>query len=407
MSIPEEHNIQVDENGVNSNNMQKDFRQIFSTTHACRISNCTIRFQTYLIIFVLLGGIIFLVTLYNIGYSASRFVSNGFGQPTEHFVLNEQPKYPLTQPIFIDNVGIKYRIGIISDLDKASISPDEKNMWYSFYKKGYVTWYTNNSTIDVVWDNEEPAVLKSSLSMGGRGMELSELVTFNNKIYTFDDRTGVVYTIGEDDSILPWVILMDGNGNIFKGFKSEWATVHNSDLYVGSMGREWLSSDGEYLNDNPMWIKIIDKFGQVTHVNWTENYVALRTAVNIYYPGYMIHESCVWSEVHNRWFFLPRRSSIHRYNDKTDEHMATNLLLSANDKFNDIKVVTIGERVPTHGFSSFKFLPGTNDRIIVAIKSEEVGSITATYMTAFNIDGTIILPEIKVANFKYEGIEFI
>jgi len=70
-------------------------------------------------------------------------------------------------------------------------------------------------------------------------------------------------------------------------------------------------------------------------------------------------------------------------------------------------VVHIGKIVPTHGYSSFKFLPGTNDRIIIALKSEEVGSKTASYITAFNIDGTIILPEIKVADLKYEGIEFI
>jgi soluble calcium-activated nucleotidase 1 len=69
--------------------------------------------------------------------------------------------------------------------------------------------------------------------------------------------------------------------------------------------------------------------------------------------------------------------------------------------------VHVGEIIPTHGYSSFKFLPGTNDRIIVALKSEEVGSETASYITAFNIDGTIILPEIKVANHKYEGIEFV
>lgn len=43
----------------------------------------------------------------------------------------------------------------------------------------------------------------------------------------------------------------------------------------------------------------------------------------------------------------------------------------------------------------------------MALKSEEVGSTTASYITAFKIDGTILLPEIKVANHKYEGIEFI
>lgn len=72
-----------------------------------------------------------------------------------------------------------------------------------------------------------------------------------------------------------------------------------------------------------------------------------------------------------------------------------------------MQIKRIGEVVPTHGYSSFKFLPGTNDRIIVALKSEEVGSKTSSYITVFNIDGKIILPEVKVADHKYEGIEFI
>lgn len=71
------------------------------------------------------------------------------------------------------------------------------------------------------------------------------------------------------------------------------------------------------------------------------------------------------------------------------------------------QIVHIGEIVPTHGYSSFKFIPGTNDRIIVALKTEEVGPKTASYISAFNVDGTIILPEIKVSDHKYEGIEFI
>ena len=64
--------------------------------------------------------------------------------------------------------------------------------------------------------------------------------------------------------------------------------------------------------------------------------------------------------------------------------------------------------IPTHGFSSFKFLPGTNDVIIVALKSEEDRGKISTYIIAFNIDGKILLPETKIddAN-KYEGIEFI
>jgi len=105
------------------------------------------------------------------------------------------------------------------------------------------------------------------------------------------------------------------------------------------MGKEWTSSTGEFVNNNPMWIKIVNKFGYVTHVNWTDNYIAIRKAANINYPGYMIHESCAWSQIHKRWFFLPRRSSSKQYNDNDDERMATNMLISANINFNDIQVI--------------------------------------------------------------------
>lgn len=198
--------------------MLKELRQSLSSSQAYRISNSTIRFQKHFVIFVSLVGILFLVILYNIGHTTPKLVSYGLNRP--HDTISHRiakSKYPLSQPIYVDNVGIKYRIAIISDLDKASKSLTEKNTWYSFYKKGYLTWYTSNSSIELLWDNEKHKILKSSISMGGRGMELSELITFNNTIYSFDDRTGIVYSIGEDDYILPWIILMDGNGTDFKG----------------------------------------------------------------------------------------------------------------------------------------------------------------------------------------------
>lgn len=42
-------------------------------------------------------------------------------------------------------------------------------------------------------------------------MELSELVTYNGKIYTVDDRTGIVFEI-DGGKAIPWVLLTDGNG---------------------------------------------------------------------------------------------------------------------------------------------------------------------------------------------------
>lgn len=124
-------------------------------------------------------------------------------------------------------------------------------------------------------------------------------------------------------------------------------------------------------------------------------------------PGYLIHESACWSDTLQRWFFLPRRASHERYSEKDDEHKGTNLLLSAAQDFGDISVSHVGEVVPTHGFSSFKFIPNTDDQIIVALKSEEDRGKIATYIMAFTLDGRFLLPETKIGNVKYEGIEFI
>ena len=74
--------------------------------------------------------------------------------------------------------------------------------------------------------------VKSQLNEGGRGMELSDLAYYNGYLYSFDDRTGVVFRIiGE--KIIPYRILMDGNGIDEKGMKIEWATVKDNLLYMG------------------------------------------------------------------------------------------------------------------------------------------------------------------------------
>ena len=123
--------------------------------------------------------------------------------------------------------------------------------------------------------------------------------------------------------------------------------------------------------------------------------------------GYMIHESGVWSNIHKRWFFLPRRASTEKYEETADERRATNLLFNCNEDFTDVHFNRIGSLNNIRGFSSFKFIPGTNDQVIVALKTEEDAGKIATYVTAFNIDGKILMPDQKFADIKYEGIEFV
>jgi len=122
--------------------------------------------------------------------------------------------YPTSTPIKTSR-GITYRIAIVSDLDHDAKLSDRKDTWHSLMKTGSLYWNPNNNFLSVIWD-DRTVVLSSSLSMKGRGMELSELVTFDGRLLSFDDRTGMIYFI-EGDQIYPWVILMDGNGRNHKG----------------------------------------------------------------------------------------------------------------------------------------------------------------------------------------------
>lgn len=124
-------------------------------------------------------------------------------------------------------------------------------------------------------------------------------------------------------------------------------------------------------------------------------------------PGYMIHESGVWSEYHKRWFFLPRRASTEKYDETADEHRATNLILKCDASFQKIEITKVGEVNPIRGFSSLKFIPDTKDNLIIALKTEEDRGNIATYYSVFTVDGKIIVPDTKFADIKYEGIEFI
>nr|XP_033818354.1 soluble calcium-activated nucleotidase 1 [Geotrypetes seraphini]XP_033818355.1 soluble calcium-activated nucleotidase 1 [Geotrypetes seraphini]XP_033818356.1 soluble calcium-activated nucleotidase 1 [Geotrypetes seraphini] len=311
--------------------------------------------------------------------------------------------YPLS-PVQKTTEGVRFRIGIIADLDTDSRST-KKSTWFSYLKMGYMMLSNSWDRVTVEWDKDD-IVLESHLAEKDRGMELSELAVFNGKLYSVDDRTGVVYQI-QENRVIPWVILTDGDGTVSKGFKAEWLAVKDEQLYVGGLGKEWTSTTGEVLNDNPQWVKVIGPKGDVYHENWVSNYNALRSAASINPPGYLIHESAAWNDNLQGWFFMPRRASRQRYNEKDDEQRGTNLLLQSTHDFTDISVSYIGDVNPTHGFSSFKFIPYTDDQIIVALKSEEDNGKVATYIMAFTLDGRFLLPETKIGSRKYEGIEFI
>ncbi|OQS05870.1 soluble calcium-activated nucleotidase [Thraustotheca clavata] len=195
------------------------------------------------------------------------------------------------------------------------------------------------------------------------------------------------------------------------GQKHEWATVKNGELYVGSIGKEF-TSDGEIVHENNMWVAIVGLNGAVRHQNWSSYYAKIRTKLGCSYPGYVIHEAIEWSAIHNKWFVLPRRVSTEPYDDMADEKRGSNIMLIASEDFEDIQVVYIGDSIiaKERGFSSFKFIPGTKDMVILALKSmeNEALSLQGAYVTVFDVTGKILMPETPLpGQYKFEGLAFL
>jgi soluble calcium-activated nucleotidase 1 len=145
--------------------------------------------------------------------SSRNWKSGHTGMAMDEVADRYNDTYPLSTPERTPQ-GTRYRIGVIADLDTDSRS-DKKLTWFSYMRRGHLLVSESGTKVAVEWDAER-ILLESHLAEKGRGMELSELVVFNGKLYSVDDRTGVVYHI-DGSKAVPWVILPDGDGSVSKG----------------------------------------------------------------------------------------------------------------------------------------------------------------------------------------------
>lgn len=185
-------------------------------------------------------------------------------------------------------------------------------------------------------------------------MELSELVRWRGHLYGVCDYTGVVFKI--DPSIpaaFPRYKLATGDGNRERPHKSEWATVKDGALYVGSFGMEWLSSNGSIEHRDMEWVKVILPTGGVRNSNWNRLFTALRRAVGATHPrGYIFHEAVHWHPERRQWLILPRKlSTSHIYNPLVDETKGTNILFLVEEDWSAFEIRTVSDRDPEWGFS--------------------------------------------------------
>ena len=138
--------LSVTEPGSERSDRMQDWRQAIQIPTAYRIGNSTVRLQYQFVMGVLAVGVIALVMFYN-SFSHSKPHSTFMlekrippSYDSDHFHNHNLPEpkfsynstYPLTTPVRTER-GVRYKIGIISDLDTSSKKDEE---WISYLKTG-------------------------------------------------------------------------------------------------------------------------------------------------------------------------------------------------------------------------------------------------------------------------------
>lgn len=242
--------------------------------------------------------------------------------------------------------------------------------------------------------------LTSLIAEGGRGAEFSELIWFGGRLIAFDDRTGLVCEVRDGHQLIPRQILMTGSGDErFKGFKAEWATLKGDHVIAGSHGKTPAES----------WIKCIDRRYGLESRDWQRPYRRMREALGVESTpdGYVIHEAAEWHPERRRWLFFPRKISAEPFDEERDEReRGGNTLIIADEDFQQVDTLAVGERVPERGVSSFKILPGHTGEC-VGLKSVEIGDRTEAYLFCFDLDGNVLLEDTWLGAYKCEGVEIL
>ncbi|KIH56618.1 Apyrase [Ancylostoma duodenale] len=359
------------------------------------------------------------------------------------------------------NGYVTYQLLAITDMDREAKVNSKNWTWRAVTRRGRLTLSADKKNVSVEWMKDSDKNITSGFNYKGRGMELSDLSEYNGHLLAPDDKTGMLYEIKGDQLLtdarrippkrvvdtaedsakpihlfvfeiriiqifaenlpttsvgisaskaIPWVFLNSGPGNTTDGMKVEWLTIKDNKLYAGGHGCEYRNQSGHIVSEDPMWIKVITKSGQVRSKNWRSVYSRMRRAAGYRAPGYLTHEAVQWSSIQEMWYFLPRKASHTAYNETEDETKGTNLLILANSDLRDFYVVRIRQQKhPERGFSAFDFIPNTRDKLMVALKTEErQGKPTKSYFTVFSLNGTVLLPDQELDDgYKFEGIYFV
>lgn len=88
--------------------------------------------------------------------------------------------------------------------------------------------------------------------------------------------------------------------------------------------------------------------------------------------GYVTHESGLWSQLHQRWLFYPRRISQTEWTVDGDPFRGANMLVAATSDFSTIASRRVLPLVKERGCADLDFIPRTGESEIVAVRTYEV-----------------------------------
>lgn len=302
----------------------------------------------------------------------------------------------------------EYAFGLVADLDLLSRDPQEF-LWRSYLKKGWVVRLSDRGQRErftIRWDQE--LELSSFTATRNRSMELSEMVRYNRVLVAFCDYSGLAYKIDPvtGKTFQRWAVA-DGDGNEPKPFKSEWATIKDDTIWLGSIGFEWMAADGTVAHRNAEWVKAIDSNGMFRNINWHPVYQTIRSVTNTTLPGFLWHEAVEWDPQAGLWVMLPRfASNSSMYQPGCEHNNTADLLVVADERFSEISVRRLAHHDPRYGFTSVKRLPGS--RLFMALRVHEDGDYHHTQAAVIDLEGRFYTepPYIDVGYRKFEGLAF-
>eukprot|EP00808_Paulinella_micropora_P002892 g73720.t1 len=312
--------------------------------------------------------------------------------------------------------GHRWDFVMVTDQDHGS-RVEGKNLWESTLQIASLVRNTHTGSFSVHW--LEQKALHTVLEHGSRSMELSAATFFKERLFVFCDRSGLVFDVSTetgDTQVVSAIQLVNSS----KPYKTEWATVKHGELYVGSVGKEWVK-DGVVTDEYLLWTKKLNPNTMAwVDLDFSPAFQKLRVISNTTFPtGYMIHEAVAWDGRLQQWIFVPRRVSYDvPYDEVSDERQGGNLLFLLSEDFSTASFKKVGPLEGEWGFADVRPLPlqwQPQDRKaatkLLGVKVYEVEGHVESKLCVFDTDGNILSdpPFISLPDqgrLKFEGLDF-